>query len=565
MRWWGGRRLAVGLLLWCGALSTLIAAPDAVSAHEPRAGVNAVASAHPLATAAAFEIFAAGGNAFDAAVAISATLAVVEPTGSGLGGGGFWLLHRASDQRQIFVDGRETAPAAAHERMYQDSDGKAIDKASRDGPLAAGIPGEPAALVHLAERYGKLDLARSLAPAIRAARDGFACDDKLAGAFDRHWRRLSAEARRVFAIDGLPPVTGDRILQPELALTLQRLAGNGHAGFYRGEVAQRLVDGSRRDGGIWSLEDLRSYRVVERKPTVSHFRNVRIVSAPPPSAGGITLGATLGQLEALGWREDQGVSGKHLVIEALRRAYRDRAAWLGDPDFVQVPQRRLLSTDHARTLAAGIDPDRATRSADLEPARSPPQGPQTTHFSVLDAQGNRVAATLSVNLPFGSGYMAPGTGVLFNDEMDDFSASLESSNAYGLIGSEPNLIWPHKRPLSSMSPTFAEGPHGVLIVGTPGGSRIITMVLHALLAWAGGADAQAIAALPRYHHQYLPDVVQFEPGAFTAAERQALHEMGHVLRPLDSTYGNLQAITVAADGTVAAASDPRGVGLAHVE
>lgn len=551
------RHCALGLLLlWTASMA-------AVAADKP--GVNAVASAHPLATEAAFEIFAAGGNAFDAAVAVSATLAVVEPTGSGLGGGGFWLLHRAADRFETFVDGRETAPSAAHERMYQDAQGRGIDKASRDGPLAAGIPGEPAALDYLAQRYGKLSLSQSLAPAIRAAREGFACDDKLAEAFARHWPRLSAEAQRVFAVDGQPPKTGDRVVQTDLAQTLSAMAEHGAAGFYQGDVAKQLVDGARRDGGIWTLDDLRHYRVVERRPTVSYFRDVRVVSAPPPSAGGITLGTTLGQLEALGWRGNQGVTGKHLVIEALRRAYRDRAAHLGDPDFVRVPDWWLLSTEYTRELAAGINRQRATPSTSLKAATPPPQGPQTTHFSVLDAQGNRVAATLSVNLPFGSGYMAPGTGVLFNDEMDDFSASLKSSNAYGLIGSEPNLIQPHKRPLSSMSPTFAEGPHGLLIVGTPGGSRIITMVLHALLAWTEGADAQAIAALPRYHHQYLPDVVQFEPGAFSADEQKALQEMGHVLKPLDSSYGNLQAITVRRDGTVEAASDPRAVGLARVQ
>ncbi len=532
---------------------------------EEKPGANAVASAHPLATDAGLEILAAGGNAFDAAVAVSSTLAVVEPTGSGLGGGGFWLLHRAEDGMEVFVDGRETAPSAASERMYLDASGNAIDKLSRDGPLAAGIPGEPAALAHLARRYGRLPLARSLEPAIRAAKAGFACDSKLADAFEHQWARLAGEGQRVFAIGGRAPRTGELVIQPDLARTLERIAQNGAPGFYEGETATALVNGSVSGGGIWKLDDLRNYRVIERAPTVSYFRDLRVVSAPPPSAGGITLGTTLGQLEALGWTASAGVQSKHLLIESLRRAYRDRAAYLGDPDFVRIPSWSLLSTGYARSLAATIDPKRATASASLPPAQPSPQGPQTTHFSVLDADGNRVAGTLSVNLPFGSGAMAPGTGVLLNDEMDDFAASTTASNAYGLIGSIPNRVQAGKRPLSSMSPTFVEGPRGLLVLGTPGGSRIITMVLLGVLAWDSGADAAAIVALPRFHHQYLPDVVQFEPGAFTAQEQGQLAAMGHVLKPLDSTYGNLQAVTWdPASGKVDAASDPRGVGTARV-
>lgn len=550
------RRVTALVLIW-------LLAGWAVAADKP--GAHAVASAHPLATEAGLEILVAGGNAFDAAVAISSTLAVVEPTGSGLGGGGFWLLHRAEDRFETFIDGRETAPAAAHERMYLGADGKAVDKLSRDGALAAGIPGEPAALDYLARSYGRLPLSRSLAPAIRAAREGFACDDKLAEAFERHWKRLSPEAQRVFAVGGRSPRVNERIVQPDLAMVLQRMAKSGAAGFYEGATAEALVKGARAGGGIWSLDDLRAYRVREREPTVSYFRDVRIVSAPPPSAGGITLGTTLGQLEALGWRGQSSLQAKHQVIEALRRAYRDRASYLGDPDFVRVPAWALLSSTYARQLADSIDPLRATPSASLVAAPLLRQGTDTTHFSVIDAEGNRVAGTLSVNLPFGSGFMPPGTGVLLNDEMDDFSASLTASNAYGLIGSEPNSIQPGKRPLSSMSPTFAEGPRGLLIIGTPGGSRIITMVLHGLLAWTEGADAAQIAALPRYHHQYLPDRVQFEPGAFSVEEQAELVRRGHVMQALDAPYGNMQAVTWhPASGKVEAAADPRGVGTARV-
>lgn len=536
----------------------------AYSASGP--GVNAVASAHPLATEAGLEILAAGGNAFDAAVAVTATLAVVEPTGSGLGGGGFWLLHRAVDDMQTFVDGRETAPAAAHENMYLDERGQAIREASLFGPLAAGIPGEPAAIVHLAKQYGLLPLKRTLASAIDAAQRGFECDEKLARAFEQHWARLSPEVHRVFAIDGRAPRKGERIVQKDLATVLQRMAAQGAAGFYEGETAKALIAGSEADGGIWTLDDLRGYRVKERAPIRTQFRDIKIVSAPPPSAGGITLAEILGQLDALAWDATKGVAEKHLVIEAMRRAYRDRAAYLGDADFVEVPVEKLISPAYAKTLSAAIDRDRATPSSELPAAMPPPEGEHTTHFSILDKEGNRVAATLSINLPFGSGYMAPGSGIFFNDEMDDFSASLTASNAYGLTGSLPNLVKAGKRPLSSMSPTFAEGPRGLLILGTPGGSRIITMVLHGLLAWADGADVEHIASLPRYHHQFLPDVVQHEPDAFTDEEKAQLKALGHELKALDSTYGNLQAITWdACSGKVGAASDPRGLGTARVE
>lgn len=558
-------RLATHRGAWRAAWIVLALSWSVLCAASARPGAHAVASAHPLATDAGIELLEAGGNAFDAAVAVSATLAVVEPSGSGIGGGGFWLLHREHDALQVFVDGRETAPRAASPTMYQDAQGRVLESASRDGALAAAIPGEPAALAHLSAQYGALPLSRALAPAIRAAREGFDCDDKLAEAFARQWSRLSPEAQRVFGVDGAPPRAGTRIRQPDLARVLERMAEHGAAGFYDGDTAAALLRGVTEQGGIWSADDLRRYRVVERVPAVTHFRDVRVVSAPPPSAGGIALATTLGQLEALGWRADGGLDAVHLVIESLRRAYRDRAAHLGDPDFVPVPMARLMSTDHARALASTVDRARATPSASLPPAAPPAQGLHTTHLSILDAQGNRVAATLSINLPFGSGYMPPGTGVLLNDEMDDFAASTTASNAYGLIGSHANRVQPGKRPLSSMSPTFVEGPRGLLILGTPGGSRIITMVLHGLLAWTAGADAQRIVGLPRYHHQYLPDRVQFEPGAFSAGQQTQLRARGHELQALDAPYGNLQAITWnPATGAVEAASDPRGVGQARV-
>ncbi|MGH8460487.1 MAG: gamma-glutamyltransferase [Stenotrophobium sp.] len=525
----------------------------------------AVASATPQATAAGLEILAAGGNAFDAAVAVNAALAVTESTGSGLGGGGFWLLHRGSDGFETFVDGRETAPRAASPAMYLDANGKAVASLSLNGPLAAGIPGEPAALDWIAKHYGSLPLARDLAPAIKLARDGFVVGPKLAKALADQRGRLSPSAQAVLYAGGEIPVAGDVLRQPELADTLQRFADQGRAGFYDGETAQRLVAGVRAAGGIWTAEDLRRYEVVERKPLVSWFRDNRIISAPLPSAGGVTLAETFHQLEVIGYKSGRGAASVHDVVEAWRRAYRDRAAYLGDTDFVDVPVTRLLSRNYAEQLAASIVPGHATPSASLPPASAVTEGPHTTHFSILDAQGNRVAATMSVNLPFGSGYMAPGTGVLLNDEMDDFAASVTASNVYGLIGSRANLVAPGKRPLSSMSPTFVEGPHGLLIIGTPGGSRIITMVALGILGWTEGLDAQQIVALPRYHHQYLPDQIQFEPGAFSDDEQAKLRTMGYTLAPLTHSYGNMQVVTWdPKTQQLQAASDPRDEGQAQV-
>jgi len=526
----------------------------------------AVASAHPLATKAGLDVMAAGGNAFDAAVAVTAAIAVVEPTGSGIGGGGFWLLHREADHFDTMVDGREVAPMAATASMYLDKDGKAIDLASRDGALAAGIPGEPAALEYLAKKFGKLPLAKTLAPAIRYAREGFPADEKLIRAIDHGQKRFSPAARAVFLPNDKVPTPGQIIKQPDLAVVLQRIADKGAKGFYRGETAAKLLAGVRADGGIWSEEDLRRYTAVERQPITTHFRDYTLVTTPPPSAGGLLLAQVLQQLEILGWTENHDAVSTHYVVEALRRAYHDRAAYLGDPDFVNIPLTRLASRSYAEAQAKTIKPDQATPSSSLaQTGAQATEGGQTSHFSIIDADGNRVAATMSINLSFGSSYMAPGTGVMLNDEMDDFAASTTASNAYGLIGSEANLVAPRKRPLSTMTPTFVEGPRGVLVLGTPGGSRIATMVLLGILNFVDGADAKSIVSAPRYHHQYLPDVVQFEPGAFSAEEQTQLGAMGYNLRPLDGGYGNLQAVLWDVKGNrLEAAADPRGVGSGEV-
>jgi gamma-glutamyltranspeptidase/glutathione hydrolase len=539
----------------------LLVTPWSAIANPPQQ--TAVASAHPAATHAGMEIMAAGGNAFDAAVAISAALAVAEPYSSGIGGGGFWLLHQQQQDRQIMVDGRETAPLAAHRDMYLDESGELIPGASMDGPLAAGIPGAPAAWVHIAEHYGQLPLARSLAPAIRLAREGFAVTP--------HYRRM-AEFRRdairdaaaeVFLDGGEVPAEGYIIKQPALAETLSRLAEQGRDGFYSGETARRLVEGSRAAGGIWTLEDLAQYQIKERAPITAEYRGMQVVSASPPSSGGVALATMLHILDRYPPPLADGVAGIHRIVEAMRRAYRDRALYLGDSDFVEVPVERLSHPWYAAGLASAIHPQRATPSADL-PGLPLKEGAQdTSHFSVIDAQGNAVAATLSINYPFGSGFMPPGTGVLLNDEMDDFSAKPGTPNAYGLVGAEANAIAPGKRMLSSMSPTLVKRDDGLALLGSPGGSRIITMVLLGILEMERDRDPARWVALPRFHHQYLPDKLFFESDAFNREQQQQLAEMGHQLEEKSSPYGNMQALFWDyASGQVKAASDPRGEGLA---
>jgi gamma-glutamyltranspeptidase/glutathione hydrolase len=529
---------------------------------------GAVASAHPLASAAGQQILARGGNAFDAAIAVAAALAVVEPTSSGIGGGGFFLLHRSADGLDTMVDAREKAPGAASRDMYLDRQGNPIEHASTTGPLAAAIPGEPAAFEYLARRYGKLPLTVSLAPAIRLAREGFPLYDKLRGAieFKRAALQRSPDAARVFlTAGGDVPQVGALIKQPELANTIEAIAQQGAAGFYTGRIAQDLVNGVRAGGGIWTLQDLAAYRVVERKPLIGRYHGARIVSASPPSSGGVALLDALDILSGYDLKSVDSATRKHLVIEAMQRAYRDRAVYLGDPDFVTMPILELTSKDYAAGQRTSIRTDKAMPSDFLPGIETAPVGQDTTHFSVLDAQGNRVAATITINLFFGSGDMVPKTGVLLNDEMDDFSIKPGTPNTFGLVGNAENAIAPNKRPLSSMTPSFIETPRGLMIIGSPGGSYIISMVILGTLNYLDGMSAGEIVADPRYHHQYLPDVVEYEQGAFTESEIARLQAMGHKLEEGSRRWGNMQVITWDfASGKVDAASDPRGVGAGLV-
>ena len=524
----------------------------------------AVASAHPLANDAGRVILERGGNAFDAAVATAAALAVVEPYSSGLGGGGFFLRHRVSDRREVMVDARETAPGAVTESLYIDADGRPIKDATTSGGKAAGIPGMPAGLVHVARTYGKLPLSVSLAPAIRLAREGFRVDQRFARiAKLRETYLRNGVNTSVYLDRGNAPEAGFVLRQPELGATLERIALRGADGFYRGPVAQALVETVNRAGGVWRASDLEGYRVVEREPVRFTYRGARVTTAALPSAGGIALAQALGMLERFAIETPRNPGTAHLAVEALRRVFQDRARYLGDPDFVRVPVERLVSREYVERRAADIDRARASVSdalAPLETARAPSSN--TTHLSVVDAAGNRVAATLTINLLFGSGIAA--AGVLVNNEMDDFSLRDDVPNAFRLRGGLANRVEPGKRPLSSMSPTFVEDARGVLVLGAPGGSRIVSQVLLAILDYVHmpDVDLQRIVAAPRYHHQFWPDRVEVEPQAFGADWLADLAARGHKVQAASRAWGNMQAVYKARSGIAQAASDPRGESVA---
>ncbi len=552
------------LCTWLSSVALLLAACVAVAQTEERKPPQAaIASAYPLASEVGFAILEKGGNAFDAAVAVSAALSVVEPRGSGLGGGGFYLLHRAADGKQIFVDAREVAPAAATRDMYLGPDGAPVPGRSTETALAAGIPGEAAAFEHLSKTYGRLTLAQNLEPAIRLAREGYPVYPRLVNDITRKKKAFerTPDATKIFLLRGEVPPEGHILKQRDLARSFELLAKGGAEEFYRGELGRRLVAGVRSLGGIWSTVDFANYRLIEREPLVGSYRGTRIVTAPPPSSGGIALLNVLNVLDGYDQERLDSASRKHLVIEALRRAHRDRAEYLGDPAFVNNPVERLVSREYAAGQRTSIRLDRATPSATLPGhVGDASSGIATTHFSIVDREGNRVAASITLNAWFGTGLVAPGTGILLNNQMDDFAIKPGTPNQFELVGAGANSVAPGKRPLSSMMPTFLESERGVAILGSPGGSYIPTLVLLGTLHWQSGFDAVQIVAARRFHHQYLPDVVTAEEGAFTDEERTSLAQRGHTFRAWPATIGNMQVVTWDYSGTVSAGSDPRAVG-----
>ena len=524
-----------------------------------RPGQAGIASANKLATEAGFEVLAKGGNAFDAAIAVASTLSIVEPESSGIGGGFMATMYVASSKRTVFIDARETAPAAVNPKDYLNADGTPNRDTALKGPLSAGIPGEPAGLVWLAKHYGKLPLSASLAPAIRTARDGFRPDDRLLGAIKEEQKNLErwpASAGK-FLPGGQMPAAGEIWRDPDQARTLELLAAHGDAGFYSGETAQKLVDAVHAAGGNWTLKDLAAYRVKERTPITVDYRGYKIITAPPPSSGGVAIAEILNILSGFDLAKLDQAHRAHLVIEAMRRAFRDHNDYLGDPDFVKMPLNMLLSPFYADGLRQSILPDKATPSSMLAPSGGADPGMHTTHFSIIDADGNMVAITSTVNYLLGSTFVAKGTGVLLNDEMDDFALVPNKPNVYGLLGSKANAPEPGKRMLSSMSPSIVIGPDRTAVIGSPGGSTIITQVLEGILAFIDGGDAHQIVATKRFHHQFMPDVVSVEPGVFDEASTNALTQMGYTFKER-SPWGFMNVVIWdRRTNKLDAASDPR--------
>ncbi|WP_419419526.1 gamma-glutamyltransferase [Legionella sp. D16C41] len=547
------------------SINHLALATDLIAETPPG---YAVASAHPMATNAGLEILAAGGNAFDAAIAVSATLAVVEPYHSGLGGGGFWLFYDAKAKKNIMLDSREVAPLAAHKNMFLDKNGQVIPGLSLNGGLAAAIPGEPAALAYIAQHYGRLPFEQSLAPAIKLAEQGFAVDAQL-NHFSQMSDRMQVMLRypataAIFLHNNQPYKIGEILKQPDLAKTLKLLAKKGHDGFYRGVVAEKLVAGIRAAGGIWTLDDLANYQIKIREPLQGAYHNMLIITAPPPSAGGVILLTMLNILEGLSLQSLNKAQLIHYLVETMRLAYWQSRQTIADPDFVKFDLEKLLSLDNAKQLRALIPNDKALPSSQLQAKLDNPNiHNNTTHISIIDKEGNRISATLTINYIFGSSVVAPGTGVLLNDEMDDFSAKDGVKNQYGLVGHEINSIAPGKRPMSNMTPTFLEMPERAAILGTPGGSRIPTMLLLSTLQFFDYQGAISMVSRMRFHHQYLPDWLQFEPETFSPDVQTQLKAMGYRLMALKQYYGDMQAISWDKKiNLLTASSDPRGIGLA---
>lgn len=538
-------------------------APPALDAVRPVAARNGMVVAQErIAAGIGRDVLARGGNAVDAAVATGFAMAVTYPRAGNIGGGGFMMIHLASSNEDIALDYRESAPAAATRDMFLGDDGKPDTKKSRDQALGIGVPGTVAGLALALEKYGsgKFKLADLLGPAIVLARDGFVIADDTADTLPDWHRRLAKwpSSVKIFSRpDGTSLQPGDRLVQGDLAITLNAIAAQGVSGFYDGPVAEKLAAGIQAAGGIITREDLKAYQPIVRSPIRGTYRGFDIVSMPLPSSGGTVLVETLNILEGYKLREmgAGSVDALHLSIEAMKRAYADRARYLGDPAFVNAPTFQLIGKDYAAKQRATIDLAKATPWSEAT-AAAPREGSNTTHYSVVDKDGNAVSNTYTLNFSYGVGLVADGTGVLLNNELDDFTAAPGASNAYGLVGFEANLPGPGKRPLSSMSPTIVlKDGKPVLVTGSPGGSRIISAVLQVLINTIDfDMNVAAAVSSPRLHHQWLPDEVRVERG-FPEATLTALRERGHrVIEPLGQTSAN--SIAVTPDGLLGA-PDPR--------
>ncbi len=556
------------LLLVLSLTSQLVEAQqDAIFSSRDRfhpvfAEQGMVASQEALATRIGVDILKRGGNAVDAAVAVGFALAVTLPRAGNLGGGGFMLVHQAKENRSYAIDYRETAPASATADLYLDANGKVDKKRKRFSHQSAGVPGTVAGLILALENFGSMSLKDVIAPAIRLAGDGILVTEDLADSIRSRQKRLrrNAPAAKVFFHgNGSPYRSGEHLVQTDLANSLKMISEYGASAFYSGSIAQRIVKQMAANKGLITLQDLKDYRAKIRKPVSGTYRGHHIVSMPPPSSGGVHLIQMLNILESypIGFLGHNSADSIHLMVEAMRLAYADRSQHLGDPDFWPVPVAGLVSKDYAESLRKGINMDQAKPSMDVAPGKPHPyESNETTHFSVMDNQGNMVSNTYTLNFSFGSGVMVEGTGILLNNEMDDFSAKVGAANAYGLIGGKANSVAPHKRPLSSMTPTlvFKDG-QPLLATGSPGGSRIITTVMQVILNVIDHKKniAEAVSA-PRIHHQWLPDEIRTEDG-ISFDTRNLLRKRGHSLRT-KSAMGSANSIMRIEQGFLGAA-DPR--------
>jgi gamma-glutamyltranspeptidase/glutathione hydrolase len=539
---------------------------DYAAPFHPTVGQGGmVASEDPVANRIGAYVLAKGGNAVDAAVAMGFALAVTLPKAGNIGGGGFMMIHDNQHQRTVALDYRETAPAKASADMYWTSDGGVDKKAIWFTGKGAAVPGTVAGLLTAQEKYGRLSRADVLNPAIDIAEKGFVVSAALASSLEAAKKRLQRcpdSMKMLFHDDGTSYRPGEIMRRPLLAATLRVIRDKGVDGFYRGEIARRLVDGIKEHGGLITMGDLAAYKAIERPVIWGEYGDYQVASMPPPSSGGVHLIQMLNilqyfPLKALG---PNRAASMQPMIEAMRYAYADRSKYLGDPDFVQVPVKALTSKAYAAAIAKAIKPGIAGRSADIAPGRwLPHESPQTTHFSVIDKDGNMVANTYTLNFSYGSGHTAAGTGILLNNEMDDFSARPGVPNAYGLVGSSANAIAPGKRPLSSMTPTLVFRHHKPwLATGSPGGSVIITSVLHVVVnTLFYDMNIASATAWPRFHHQWLPDVVRVEPG-ISEDTVERLKAMGYQVKR-SRTLGNTQSVMF--DGRYFyGASDPRRPG-----
>ena len=532
-----------------------------------RSATGLVVADSELASDAGMTILKRGGNAVDAAVATALALSVVDQASSGLGGGGFLIFYRAKDKQSFALDFRETAPAASRRELYM-KDGKPAASLSLTGALAVAVPGEVAGLVEARRRFGTLPMAVLAAPAIKLAGEGFALDSALGVAIERQQANMKrfADLGRIYLPNGAVPKDGQIIRQPELAETLKAIAQQGEPVFYRGWVGEAIIEAIKKAGGVMTLDDLKNYKAVWRKPLIGSYRNRTVIAMPPPSSGGVAILEILNILEGYPLGEFQHNSGfyLHLLSEAMKHAFADRAQFLGDSDFVHVPVGKLTAKNYAEWIRKRIAPDKTRPPTFYGYFNFHSEQGGTTHFSVIDRFGNAVAVTQSVNTRFGSKLLVPKTGIVLNNEMDDFSIHPDVGNVYGLVGNQANSLQPNKRPLSSMSPTIIlRKDQPELVVGAAGGPRIINATLQTILNVVDfHMPVKAAVAAPRIHHQWLPDRLNIEP-KISAEARDALKQRGHTLRE-QASLGVVQAITLEA-ATINGAADPRKIERARME